>query len=155
MSDGEISHEHSFKILPEILSGPLALLVSILSIINLVSAILIWQDSMFGLASPLICGRCDVSSGNVKFAWKNLLNRNAFRMGVWEISWELSFMKLLYLLSTRFFSTCSLILCVWTMPQEYHILKLFYWQFSFYCSYGLHRHPSMVENLYSLFYKME
>ena len=81
--DGEISLEHSFRFFPEILSGPLPLFTSILSNINLVSAILIPQDSQLGLAMSLICGKSDICLGAAKFAWKNLLKRNAFRIDVW------------------------------------------------------------------------
>ena len=158
--------------------------MSILSIINLVSAILIWQDSKFGLVSSLICGRCDVSSGNVKFAWKNLLKRNAFRMGVWayevskytfsgiflllvlarnklqkllgliEISWELSFMKLLYLLFTRFFNLFLNTLYLDHASGVSH-LKAFLWAVSFLLLIWITSPSIHGGEFIFLFYKME
>ena len=83
VKDGEMSFAYSFKILPDISSGPLALVTSIFSSINLVSAIVIWFDPREGLINSLISGIFDACWGiSEKLLSKNLLKRNALRTGV-------------------------------------------------------------------------
>ena len=43
----------------------------------------LFHKTKLGLAMSLICGKSDICLGAAKFAWKNLLKRNAFRIDVW------------------------------------------------------------------------
>ena len=77
VNEGAISFEHSLSIRPEISSGPVALFVSMLSSISLVSAMLIVHKERFLFTKSLIAGgNCDSESCLVKFDSKNELNKN-------------------------------------------------------------------------------
>ena len=83
VNEGAISFEQSLSIRPEISSGPVALFVSMLSSISLVSAMLIVHEEKFGFTKSLIEGsNCNSESCLVKFDSKNELNKNAFLIGV-------------------------------------------------------------------------